>query len=335
MDGTVYPWSRIENDFDDSLVLGNGASIAFDGRFAYSSLKDSAQERKLISADVQQVFDHLDTADFELVLRMLWHASQINQALEIPDTRTTQAYESVRDGLIEVVRTIHVPYDEVRDRIVTAARFMSRFSTVISLCYDVLVYWAILKGNEDAPNRFKDCFVNGEFQQDWRRFREPYGVNRRATLVVYPHGNLALAADLRGGEFKISATSGTRLLDTVFDHWRTGEKTPVFVSEGTSVQKRAAIRRSPYLSTVYEEILLDLGKSVVVIGWSMSENDAHLLNQVCESGARRFAIAVDREAANLHEFQAMVHRKFEGRIGRNEFELMFFDRSSEGCWVAP
>ncbi|MCK4391808.1 DUF4917 family protein [Candidatus Bipolaricaulota bacterium] len=335
MDATVHPWNRIKNDFDDSLVLGNGASIAFDERFAYNSLKDSAQEHGLISSDVQRVFDHLDTADFELVLRMLWHASKINQALEIPDARTTQAYESVRDGLIEVVRTIHVPYEEVRDRLVTAATFMSRFSTVISLCYDVLVYWAIMKANEDAPNRFKDCFVNGEFQQDWRRFREPYGANRRAALVVYPHGNLALAADLRGGEFKISTTSGNRLLDTVFDDWRTGERTPVFVSEGTSEQKRAAIRRSPYLSTVYEEILLDLGESVVVIGWSISENDDHLLNQACGNGARRFAIAVDRDAENLREFQAMVHRKLEERLGRNRFELMFFDRSSQGCWIAP
>jgi hypothetical protein len=100
----------------------------------------------MITADVQRVFDHLDTADFELVLRMLWHASRINQALEIPDDRTTQAYVSVRDALIGVVHATHVSHDAVRPRLPAAAAFMSRFSTVLSLSYDLLVYWAILVG---------------------------------------------------------------------------------------------------------------------------------------------------------------------------------------------
>ena len=34
MDNTVYTWAEIENDFGHGLILGNGASIAFDQRFA-------------------------------------------------------------------------------------------------------------------------------------------------------------------------------------------------------------------------------------------------------------------------------------------------------------
>ena len=83
----VYHWKAIEADFSHGLILGNGASIAFDRRFAYQSLKDKATDLGLISTDVQRVFDHLHTADFELVLRMLWHASKINQSLDILDTR--------------------------------------------------------------------------------------------------------------------------------------------------------------------------------------------------------------------------------------------------------
>ena len=335
MDGKVYPWAAIENDFGHGLILGNVASIAFDPRFAYSSLEQKAQALGLISANVRRVFEHLHTTDFELVLRMVWHASKINQALGIPDVRTTQAYESVRDALIGVVRAIHVSYDEVRPRLATTATFMSRFSTVVSLSYDVLVYWAILVGNEDAPNRFKDCFVDSEFDQNWRRFRKPYGSNRQATLVFYPHGNLALAADLPGAEFKIRTHAGGALLDTVFDTWRAGDTTPVFVSEGTSQQKRVAIRRSPYLSTVYEEVLPDLGESVVVFGWSMSENDDHLLNAVCRGDAWRFAVALDPAAPNRDEFVATVRRKLSEQLRRNRFELTFFDRGSQHCWIAP
>jgi hypothetical protein len=331
----AYPWKAIEVDFSHGLILGNGASIAFDARFGYQSLKDKATELGLITADVQRVFNHLNTGDFELVLRMLWHASKINQALNIPDTRTTLAYESVRDALIEVIRAVHVPHDEVRARLGAAAAFMSRFLTVLSLSYDVLVYWAILLANEDAPNRFKDCFVGGEFQQDWHRFRKPYGSNSKATLVFYPHGNLALAADLAGTEFKIHTDTGGELLDTVFDSWRAGDTTPVFVSEGTTEQKHAAIRRSPYLSTVYEEVLPDVGDSVVIFGWSLHDNDDHLLDAICESTALRFAVAVDPKAEKLAEFEAMARRKLGDRLGRNKFELTLFDRTSSGCWVAP
>jgi hypothetical protein len=328
----VYPWKAIEADFTHGLILGNGASIAFDHRFAYQSLKQKATEMALITADVQRVFDHLHTADFELVLRMLWHASKINYALEIPDVRTTDAYETVRDALIAVVREIHVSHDQVAARLPLAAAFMSRFSTVLSLSYDVLVYWAILVGNEEAPNRFKDCFLGGEFQQDWQRFRKPYGSNSKATLVFYPHGSLALAADLAGTEFKVHA-DGAALLDAVFDRWEAGDTTPVFVSEGTSEQKRAAIRRSPYLSTVYEEVLPDMGDSVVVFGWSLHENDDHLLDAVCRGVPRRFAVAVNPAAGELNEFQAMVRGKLGARLGRNRFELTFFDRTSQGCWI--
>jgi len=331
----VYPWKAIEADFNQGLILGNGASIAFDARFAYQSLKDKATDLGLITADVQRVFDHLHTADFELVLRMLWHASKINQALDIPDTRTTQAYVSVRDALIEVIRAVHVPHDEVRARLGTAAGFMSRFSTVLSLSYDVLVYWAILLANEEAPNRFKDCFVDGEFKQDWPTFRKPYGSNSKATLVFYPHGSLALAADLAGTEFKIHADSGGALLDSVFDKWRSGDTTPVFVSEGTTEQKHSAIRRSPYLLTVYEEVLPHVGDSVVTFGWSLQDNDDHLLEAICKSTARRFAVAVDPKAAKLDEFEAMARRKLADRVGRNKFELILFDRASSGCWIAP
>jgi len=228
-----------------------------------------------------------------------------------------------------------VPHDEVRARLEPAAAFMSRFSTVLSLSYDVLVYWAILLANEEAPNRFKDCFLRGEFQQDWQRFRAPYGSNNKATLIFYPHGSLALAADLAGTEFKIHAETGAALLETVFDRWRAADATPVFVSEGTPEQKRSAIRRSPYLSAVYDEVLPDAGDSVVMLGWSLRENDDHLLDALCCSTALRFAVAVNPGAATLDEFEAMVRRKLAERLGPNRFELTFFDRASGGCWVTP
>jgi hypothetical protein len=330
----VLNWADIAANFVHGLILGNGASIAFDQRFDYRSLKEYATDHGLITADVQRVFDHLNTGDFELVLRMLWHAQMINEALDIQDARTTQAYISVRDALIATVHAIHVSHAEVRTRLAAAATFMSHFSTVASLSYDLLVYWAVLVGNEATTNRLKDCFLHGEFHQDWRLLREPYPNNTAATLVFYPHGCLALGADLYGRESKIHAGDASTLLDTIFDRWAVGAITPIFVSEGTSSQKVAAIRRSPYLTTVYEEVLPELGDSVVVFGWSLHERDDHLLDAICLGPVHRLAVAVNPTAPTLAEFQATVRRKLGERLGQGAFELVFFDRGSQGCWIA-
>jgi hypothetical protein len=52
--------------------------------------------------------------------------------------------------------------------------FLRRFSTVVSLNYDLIVYWAILVSNNKLGTWFKDCFVNGQFDHDWERFRDSW-----------------------------------------------------------------------------------------------------------------------------------------------------------------
>ena len=93
------------------------------------------------------------------------------------------------------------------------AEFMKRFETVLSLNYDLLVYWAMLKGNDEYGNWFKDGFIDeGRFDNDYEVLREPLGAER-ATLVFYPHGNLILATDLIGDEVKLSRSGEKYVLD--------------------------------------------------------------------------------------------------------------------------
>jgi len=331
----VYQWADIAEDFTDGIVLGNGASIAFDGKFGYASLRERAQADGLIEADVQLVFDHLATLDFELVLRMLWHANKINEALSIEEPRTAAAYSSVRDALIQVVRSIHVGYEQVAERLPLAANFMRHFATVASLNYDVLVYWTILAGNaEGNQHKFKDCFVDeGHFRQSWSELREPIAPATATTIVGYPHGNLSIAADFTGDERKLVA-GGANLLETIFGRWNSGNYGPVFVSEGTSAQKLASIRRSPYLMTMHGELLPSMRESVTIFGWSIGENDLHLLDAICHGGALRFAFAVDPGSPGLEQEKARVEALIVER--QAAAKVRFFDRASPGCWlVAP
>ena len=67
---------------------------------------------------------------------------------------------------------------------------------------------------------------------------------------------------------------------------------PVFVSEGTSKQKVAAIRRSQYLTNVYEEVLPSVGEGLVVYGWSFDEKDQHVLDAISTNPPKRMAVSV-------------------------------------------
>ena len=63
--------------------------------------------------------------------------------------------------------------------------------------------------------------------------------------MFYPHGSLSVARDYIGSETKMAASAGaTRdLLEAITWAWSSGDYVPVFVSEGTSKEKVAAVRR--------------------------------------------------------------------------------------------
>jgi len=330
----IHPWSDIADDFKDTLVLGNGASIAITSNFSYSSLFESATQKEQITKNIKRIFEHLDTKDFELVLRMLWHASHINKALEIEDSATSATYSELRTALVKTVRDIHVAYDDVKDELLNIVTFMKQFSTVFSLNYDLLVYWAMMLGNRKEP-WFKDCFIQGEFQSDWEQYREPYRNARGSTLVFYPHGNLALATDIVGKEVKLGSTDSKNLLDTIIKEWNEDNYIPLFVSEGTTDQKSLSASRSAYINSVHNSVLPKSRKSVVIFGWAMSDNDAHIINAIAKSKPHSIAVSVLTNQVDSDEYCTELKTKLKKEMDIKDLTIKFFDAESEGCWVHP
>lgn len=325
-DYEIPDWNVIADDFrKGGLILGNGASIAFDAeRFSYSSILAEARRLGHITPALDSVFRLLDTSDFERVLQGLWQAKYINDALSVRNQRLIGAYNDVQHALIETIRHIHenVPHNSVIGLLDKAADFLSQFRIVLSLNYDVMVYWGMMKGLDRLPNHFADCFVNQKFQYDWSSFQ-----NRYRTLVFYPHGNLIIGRDINGVEYKIYADDISNLIDTIIQKWTEEELAPVFVSEGTFEQKKITIDRSPYLSTVFNEVIPKIGEKAVIYGWDMSEQDNHLIEAIKRSSARRFAISVHRPSGRYKEKCARI------RSILNKFDVVFFKTESEGCWI--
>ncbi|MGQ0554570.1 MAG: DUF4917 family protein [Nitrospiraceae bacterium] len=329
----ILEWSQIADKFSEALILGNGASIALHGGFKYESLLEEARE-EFISQEVEDVFDHLDTEDFERVLRMLWHTSKINEALQINEEKTRKAYKSLRTALVKTVTKIHPVHSDVSNQLIRVAEFMKQFKIVLSLNYDLLVYWAMLLENEQQKNRIKDCFNDGEFVSDWQKYLKPYRGSDGSTLVFYPHGNLALTTDINGGETKLTATTFLSLLETVTMSWKSGKYSPLFVSEGTSKQKVSAINRSPYLKTIHDSVLPNLGRRIAIFGWSMGDRDKHILKAICRSNVAEIAVSVVTSEPKLNERCLKIKSKIQEYANGRSIRVVFFDATIQGCWLS-
>ena len=205
---------------------------------------------------------------------------------------------------------------------------MQRFETVVSLNYDLIVYWAALYGNNILGRWFKDCFVDGVFREDWNAAREPYGAEG-STLFFYPHGNLVLARREPSDEGKISVRNANNLLGEIFNRWEGGTLIPIFICEGTSGHKFNSIKDSGYLHRVYREVMPAIGESLVVYGWSMSGQDNHIIDSLKRGNIQRVAFSV---YGNDQRFAAEIEERLTSAGVR---EVVFFDSVSEGCWNNP
>lgn len=327
----VAPWPEIAEQYHrGTILLGNGASIAVSRRFAYGSLLEYAQKNDLLTEDVGLLFDFFKTEDFELILRLVWQATNVNKSLRISDERTRGAYLHVRDCLIEAVRAVHPEHGEVQAFLPLMYQFLKSFDTVLSLNYDLLVYWTMTYGlNVEDRHRFKDCFLgNRRFDDDWERYRQLY-TERANTLVFYPHGSLALCRDAVEQEFKIHAGGGG-LLEAILDEWRSERVVPLFVSEGTKSQKVSSIQSSYYLSTVYREVLTSRRQALTLFGWGIGEHDRHLLQRMCDTGIQRVAVSVFRKDQAYCNYAYQTIRDDLGPV-----QVDFFDCESPGCWIHP
>lgn len=342
MNYKIHNWQDISNDFSESILLGNGASIGIDSSFNYSSLKDHACSNGLLNQSVNSLFDYFETSNFELILRLVWQATKVNEALALTDNATTTAYDHIRTCLIKAVQEIHPPHNSIEDQIPAITNFLSPFKTILSLNYDLTLYWVMMYANEQVRKlsrgtEFKDCMIKGRFRSDWQTLRGPLR-GTKAALVFYPHGSLVLArhiaqqeVKLALTEVKLNASTPNDLLDYIKKSWLSGDYVPLFVSEGTSAQKVKAIENSHYLSIVYREVIPLIGKNLTIFGWGFGESDIHILKKLKESSVERIAVSVYQ---NDQSYCIRAAQMIRSHIGK-DIKITFFDSESNGCWNKP
>jgi hypothetical protein len=353
----IYEWKEIENIFRNScILLGNGSSIAVYEKFSYCSLKDTLKNLSL-SKEEEYLFEYFNTNDFEQILKIIWQANNVNKILNVQDTKTREAYYKIRNALIEAVKEIHPKYSEIENNFLYISNFLKNFKIIVSLNYDLIIYWAMLYGNEKLPYKFVDGFISGNFDENYLR-------QRNNIKVFYPHGNLILAFDKLLNEIKLKVKNDNLIL-SITEEWESEEYIPLFISEGTSKQKINSIKRSNYLNTIYETILprmhgfsLDnsylyeisespsyiIGnsyhpmryKTLVIYGFAFGEQDEHIIEKIFNRYNHNIFI-INCVAISVFNYN---ERDCDNAINKlkkyNKYlHIYFFDSKSSGCWNNP
>lgn len=276
-----------------------------------------------------------ETNDFELILRLVWHAKLVNNHLGVVDTKTDNAYENIKTALINIVNEVHCEYSKIVDQLPQLYQFTKQFKTIVSLNYDLILYWTLMYGNRESDgHKFKDCFQSGGiFSSSWQNMREPIYHQKEVTLTFYQHGNLSIFRDINNSEIKLHSDGSDNLLNVITKQW-TDEKIPLFVAEGTDTKKLESIKSSPYLTTIFYEVLPDLitqKANLVIYGWSMGEQEKHLVTQIFKGKSLgKVAISTfDKKQEECHRISMLINDI------TSETKIEFFDSQSSGCWNNP
>ncbi|MBI5451345.1 MAG: DUF4917 family protein [Gammaproteobacteria bacterium] len=332
----IVEWSDIADEFGDTLLIGNGGSIALSNNFSYTNLYKFGVERGEINSCIQDIFQEFSKVrDFEKLLRRLWEADFINKKFDIAETeqaKVRKPYTDVRRALINTVKDIHPDQEQLAESLSNISKYCSRFSKIFTLNYDLTLIWAIESSNKMAvmPKKFSDGFSSQKMNTKLNSFTYDGRIEHSVISVYYLHGNLCLCQTKATREEKKLAAEdvGGSLLKQLTDYWAKNDVQPLFVCEGGSREKLLSITQSNYLYTAYENLELDRSESLAIYGWSISDGDQHILDAIKKNRSlKRVAVSVYKDDKKFQDKAKQALRE----IGIES--IRFFDSESSGCWA--
>jgi len=339
------------------LLLGNGFSIACRADiFHYGSL--FAQADFSTAPEVAAVFRALDTQDFEAAIRSLEGAATILPSYLPADADADAgAVEKMltHAGVLKeiLVQTIagnhpHVPSDIPDERFWACRQFLAHFLSgeragcVFTLNYDLLLYWTLM--HDDMPFgealalATNDGFGNDEDAPDADYVVWQGETNAHAARVMFLHGALHLFDTGKELTKYTWVRKGVPLIDQAREALANGAF-PLFVAEGTSMQKKTKIRHNAYLYQGFKQFTANVeqGKHCMfVFGHSLAENDDHILNRIGRGRCRKIYVGIfgDPAAAWNQQIMARANSLADLRHEKWPLEVAFFDAASAHVWTA-
>lgn len=320
------------------ILMGNGFSIALKPDiFTYGALFDNADFSEVPHS--REVFDALETRDFEAVIRLLVDMAKALRCYQgISSELITQIEQdatAIKTILANAIAQNHPdrPYDIANEQYAACRIFLSNFSHIYTLNYDVLLYWALMHDDVDELIiRCDDGFRHPEGNED-----APYvsWQDSTSTTVHFLHG----ALHIFDAGYEITKYTWSKTDVPIVDQVRTAlddGKYPLFVAEGRSSDKLDKIMHSAYLHKALRSFS-SIGGSLFIFGHSFDDNDDHILKKIPESKVTELYVGlfgdprsetnrkIILKAFGFAELRAEIPRK-------KKLDIHFYDVASAAVW---
>jgi hypothetical protein len=307
------------------LLLGNGFSIACRPEvFEYTSLLEKADFGSTDRA--RKAFDVFATSDFERVVRLLRNFARLAPLYGVDDSQANTDADATREILIKTIQCWHPEYPELIQDVEFRQcwNFVSEFTNVFTLNYDLLLYWTQMKRLQTGGEMgFSDGFIRKSGALSW----SPSHYGERRTF--YLHGALHLFEE-NGTMMKcVSSADEPRILYQVAEAIRR-DCYPVYVCEGRTEEKLGVIRRFEYLSYAFSELGRIEG-DLFIFGHSLRDEDKHILDQIKDSGVKRLFVSV-RPGEGINSTAELQGRAVALAAKMDGAEVHFFDADSAKVW---
>lgn len=208
-----------------------------------------------------------------------------------------------------------------------ARSFLSNFSVVFTLNYDLLLYWAINQQTSLSNTTPRDDGFR--LRNNVLTWIDP---GRLAQEVFFLHGAMHLYAE--DSQTNKLAGSGGHIIEQVQANLTSG-RYPLVVTEGSRANKQARIAVNPYLSHCYN-CLERLDGTLFIHGVALSENDQHILDAISDTHSRIKALFVSL-FGDESDYRDVKHRA-EGiaversRRGGQPLDLHFYQSGTAEVW---
>lgn len=301
-----------------SLMIANGFSIKY---FRYSNLLEKSGLDE--AGPLRGLFNALATVDFEIAIRALEDAALVEKTYN-KDKRATvlsSEAEKLRGALVHAVRITHPAHrEDIAAEIPACIKFLSQFDTIFTLNYDLLLYWVTL----DDTKQFRDGFGLAEKRNGFLwHFKTDAHCN-----VYNLHGGLHLFKT-EEDELEKRIDEGGGVIDAIALTVTQTKRLPLYVAEGTSIQKLARIHAVPYLRHCYEK-LRTAENAFFVYGHSASTNDAHIYDALFKSNISHLYFCVHKPTADVDAINGELAR-YQKRNG-SKIEYSLVDAETANVW---
>jgi hypothetical protein len=239
---------------------------------------------------------------------------------------------AIRDLLATTIAKNHPdrPHDVSTDAYRACKIFLSRFNgKIYSLNYDLLLYWALMQTEIEPAVDSDDGFRTPEDGPAEYVTWDPAGTDQQR--VFYLHGALHLfdaGVTLNKMTWK---NTGLALVDQIRAALSAG-LFPVFVSEGTSEEKKSKIMHSAYLGRGLRSFPNITG-TLFTFGFAMSPNDEHWLRLIEKGKVGVLAVGLYGDPAEPGN-KAIIERAeaVKGARRGKAIDVVYYQAQSAAVW---